>query len=87
MFHSISIVTTFWKISQCRLALRVSKFHIIKIEGFHDASSDASQQSTGAELYPERRQGKLLIIAVVPIRLVSGCTNRTDRENIWNMLG
>ena len=62
----------------------------LTIEGFHDASSDrkspywrhsASQQSTGTEVYPERRQGKWLIIAVfqvVPIGQIE--------KNIWNII-
>ena len=41
----------------------------------------ASQQSTGTEVYPERRQGKLWIIAVfqvVPIGQIE--------KNIWNII-
>lgn len=78
------------QIQAMQSATVVQDSQVNAIEGFHDASSDwkspywrhsASQQSTGTEVYPERRQGKWLIIAVfqvVPIGQIE--------KNIWNII-
>jgi len=94
LFLQVKIHEVFLTLASCLAGALVNFFHFSGrrtiIEGFHYASSDrkspywrhsASQQSTGTEVYPERRQGKWLIIAVfqvVPIGQIE--------KNIWNII-